>query len=62
MNCTTSCINVAVGGCDCFTNRHLVKSFLSQGRYKSGLCGKELRTLKKTGLVNIVGKSENASS
>ena len=24
MNCATSCINVAVGGHDCFTNRHLV--------------------------------------
>ena len=24
MNCATSCISVAVGGHDCFTNRHLV--------------------------------------
>ena len=27
MNCATSCINVAVGGHDCFTNRHLVFIF-----------------------------------
>ena len=26
MNCATSCINVAVGGNDCFTNRQLVST------------------------------------
>ena len=35
MNCATSCINVAVGVHDCFTNRHLVTSKLGQNIYDS---------------------------
>ena len=34
MNCATSCINVAVGGHDCFTNRHLVNRFAALYAFK----------------------------
>ena len=32
MNCATSCINLAVEGYACFTNRHLVIRFNTPGR------------------------------
>ena len=46
MNCATSCINVAVGGHDCFTNRHLVLSDVNTfnlDQFKILLFGRELK-------------------
>ena len=46
MNCATSCIIVAVGGHDCFTNRHLVKVVTLP------ICGDGLSKSKKLSFVN----------
>ena len=42
-------------------SHNVFKRLLSQGRQKSGLCGKELMTLLKKASENNVGKEENTA-
>ena len=69
MNCASSCIIVAIGGHDCFTNRHLVNSLITLALYQTITFLKAFEDIKLNvarmrislfdRVKSIVGKGEN---